>query len=460
MKKQIIELIKYIIYILMGLQILLGILWAISNITKVPNFQQSIELFQMSSELLLDEYTGILYPLLIKAVQFVTKYIPIPACTILYILQLGVAYMVYEEFLAKVVFVNHHNIRIRKQIRFFAGYVLTIPVVLQVHMAVLPYSLASSLAVYILTKLIGLYRISAEIKVKEYVKLALWWLICGQLCIDYIWLFMIPMLIWVVSYAIRNKKLELSLLILVVLVLTGNSICNSAFQTKENTGKIQNSWEAAMLKRVVWPNFSRFSYFWKEEIRETWDDAELLVLSTYPEKVIYDFGPTIDEMFGREEANSIYRQMIGRSFELDTKQIVLSASQELVAYICTPVSTYLQLKGMGSSYAGWNYGRMKDYTPRLTGIYVEISLSSWIFIVILLLMSRFFILKEKEWLPLEERKYRRWTTGYLLTTVVWVSVWYVIVSAHMQDYLKVPMISVIWTFGMIAVLIRTEKSGS
>ena len=80
--------------------------------------------------------------------------------------------MVYEEFLAKVVFVNHHNIRIRKQIRFFAGYVLTIPVVLQVHMAVLPYSLASSLAVYILTKLIGLYRISVEIKVKEYVKLA------------------------------------------------------------------------------------------------------------------------------------------------------------------------------------------------------------------------------------------------------------------------------------------------
>ena len=460
MKKQITELIKYIIYILMGLQIFMGILWGISNMAKVPAFQQSIEMFQMSSDLLLDEYTGILYPLLIKAIQFVTKYIPIPVCSILYILQLGIAYMVYEEFLAKIIFANRHNIKIRKQIRFFAGYILTIPIILQVHMAVLPYSLASSLMVHILTELIGLYRKSAPIKAKEYIKLAFWWLLCGQICIDCIWLIMLPVLIWVVSYLIRNKKLELSILMLVVLVLAGNGICNSAFQDRENTGKIQNSWEAVMLKRVVWPNFSRFSYFWKEEIREIWNDSELLGLSTYPEKVINDFGPTIDGMFGRQEANSIYRQMIGRSFELDTRQIVLTATKEMVAYICPPVSTYLQLKGMGTSYTGWNYGRMKDYTPRLTGIYVEICLSGWIFIMVLLFLAKILTWREKEWLPMEERKYRRWTAGYLLITVVWVAIWYVLVSAHMQDYLKVPVISVIWTFGIIAVFSRIDKANN
>ena len=117
----------------MGVQILLGILWIVGNIMKVPSFQESVELFQMSSNLLLDEYTGILYPLLIKGIQFATNRTPIPTCTVLYILQLGLAYMVYEQVLAKVIFAKHHNSKIRKQIRFFAGYVLTIPVILQVH---------------------------------------------------------------------------------------------------------------------------------------------------------------------------------------------------------------------------------------------------------------------------------------------------------------------------------------
>ncbi len=457
MKKQITELIKCIIYILMGVQILLGILWIVGNIMKVPSFQESVELFQMSSNLLLDEYTGILYPLLIKGIQFATNRTPIPTCTVLYILQLGLAYMVYEQVLAKVIFAKHHNSKIRKQIRFFAGYVLTIPVILQVHMAVLPYSLASSLFILLLTRLLNLYRMPERVNTKEFVKIALLWLLCGLVCKEYVWLVLLPIVIWSVACIIRNKKLWLSLVLLSALVLLGNNICNSVFQSEENSGKIQNSWEAAMLKRVVWPNFSRFAYFWKEEIRDTWDDAELLVLSTQPERVIYYFGPTIDEMFGRDEANSIYRQMIGRSFELDTKQIVLTAGKEMVDYICPPVTTYLQLQGMGVSYTGWNYGRMKDYTPRLTSVYVEVALSSWIAIMILLILTKILDWKKKEWISVEEKGFRRWSIGYLFATVVWIDVWYVITNAHMVDYKKVLVINAIWTFGMIAAWKQTEE---
>ena len=452
MKKQITELINCIIYLFMGMQIILGIVWGIANLTKIPGFEESKEVLQMSTTLMVDEYVGFLYPLLIRGITFLLPISGIPACSVLYLLQLGLAYYAYSQFLKRVVFSDKKsNVQLRNKIRFLTGYLISVPVVFQVHMAVLPYSLASSLLILILVRIMERYKTEKQSKPKEFIKTGILCLLCAQICPEYIWLVGILIGIACAFYLFCHKEFAVSLCLMLCLVLVGNGICNSIQPQMEQSGKIQNSPEAVLLKRVVWPNFARFSYFWKGEIRQTWNDTELLILSTYPENVIYDFGPTIDEMFGLEEANNIYWEMIKRSFELDTKQIIFRICKEAGAYFCPPVTTYAQLHGIGATYAGWNYGRMKDYTPGLTEVYVEVALSSWIFMMILLVVAGLLTLKKKEWVPEQRRKYRWWAGGYLAAAVCLVDLWYVLVSAHTSDYKKVLVISIIWTLGMIGL---------
>ena len=74
-----------------GAQILLGLLWALSHLGSFQEFRDSYFLLQVSKTLICDEYTGILYPLLIRIFQGIARVIPIPYFCLLYFQQLAVA---------------------------------------------------------------------------------------------------------------------------------------------------------------------------------------------------------------------------------------------------------------------------------------------------------------------------------------------------------------------------------
>ena len=460
MKKKAIELIRITIYIWMGLQIVLGLVWAFCNLGELPRFVECQEVLTMSDSLVVDEYTGYLYPLLIRGISMLVSGISISAWTVLYILQLIVAYVAYDYFLRKVIFRKSGvRWRFRKKLPIYAMFLLTIPMVLQVHMAVLPYSLASSLLLLLVAKVPDFWNVDYRMPTRDWVGMLLLWILSSQICVEYAWFGGLALGIGVLgSFRVRKENAWKSLIIVVIGVLSIN-LLNMTLQTPGSMGKIQKSWQSSMMTRVLWPNYGRFSYFWTEEIRQSWDDNALRELSTHPENVIYEFGPDIEEMYGREEANFIYFEMAKRAFQLDTKNILVGILKDGGAYLCPPVSVYMQLQGIGTSYTGWNYGRMKDYSPQLTGCYVDCALFAWLYVGLAGLMLWIFCTFPKEWKSKEEKVERSRMLLYGASISLSVNLGYVIMSGNMQDYKKVILCSVFCTLLLIAMLIDAEEKG-
>ena len=142
---------------------------------------------------------------------------------------------------------------------------------------------------------------------------------------------------------------------------------------------------------------------------------------------------------------------------MDTKYVLGGILEDGCAYLCPPLTMYLNINGVGNSYAGWNYGRMKDYTPRLAYYYVNVSLSGWIYLLITSAILVLIHLFPKQWMAEAERKRNVRLILMCVIHSLGINLWYVMTSGHMQDYKKVLVISVLWAFGMIGVLNRTEE---
>lgn len=455
--KKLEKIIGITIYIWMGIQIALGVIWGFCNLTKIPAFEESRELLSMSGKLVADEYTGYLYLLLIRGCTMVADLLGAPLGVFLYPVQLIIAYVCYEYFLHKVVFRDQgERLRRRKWAPFYLGFILTIPMVLQVHMAVLPYSLASSLFVALMAGIICLCVSEEKEKKADVIRVGLLWIISALICPDYAWLCGICVVAGMVWYLLTHKhfcgKLALTALVS-ILCICG---CNTLLQTPGNNGKMQKSAEGVLLRSVVWPNFVELSFFWGEEVHENWTMEELMLISMAPEQVSEEFGPVMEQKLGVKEARRVYREMIKQTIKVNTRDVLTGMGQEALTYLCPPVAVKVQLQGVGESYTGWNYGRMKDYAPRVTKYYVEYALSAWIYLLVAAGLLCICRIRPKQWQPKAKKRRLYGTLVYAGTMLLAVDVWYVLVNGNMQDYLKVPVITMLWAFLMIGVLRRSE----
>lgn len=457
MKQKIVEGIRITIYIWMGIQIVLGLGWALLNVGKLPDFADCRELLAMSENLVVDEYTGFLYPFLLRLLNICFSWSKVPVWTVMYVLQIVVAYVAYYYFLRKILVRKQEKWqKTCKTIPLLSLYILTVPVILQVHMAILPYSLASSLLLILMGKLSELWE-TGEVTLADWIKIAVLWIGSAQICTEYAWFSGLAVGMAAVGIIWKKRKMVWKPLLFMLICILSIAGFQTMLQTPGSQGKIQKSWQACLMTRVVWPNYSRFSYFWMEEIHDRWNGGALRELSTYPENVIYEFGPGIEELFGQEEANNIYYEMAKRTFQLDTRNIVSGMVKEGVAYLCPPVTAYLQLHGVGASYTGWNYGRMKDNAPVWTKYYVECALSGWIYMGLCCMVSLILkgSLNAKGFM--KEKKKRRKNALYCGSILLGVDLWYLMTYGNMQDYKRVIVCSVLWTSVILVWLVDIHK---
>ncbi len=446
------RLINNIIYILMGLQMIGGAVWICCNLGQIPRFEESRELLTMSEKLVIDEYTGILYPVCLRLVMTLERLTGLPGCAVLYTLQLLAAYLAYGYFLKQVVFYGQEKgQKLRYKICFYSGFVVTIPTVLQVHMALLSYSPASSVFIVLLAETSLLWRREPQMSLRRLLGIGLLWVLSAQFNPAYAWLSGVAVGISFIRYLRLHRQRILGLVSVCLAAILCVNVLNGAFQTEGSMGKIQKSVGAVMVSRFVWPNFLSYKYFWGPEVTELWDYAGLAELSTYPEKVIYEFGPQLEKSVGKQAANRIYWEMSMDAVKLGTKNIGLTLLKDGAAYVCPPLTMLVQLQGIGVSYTGWNYGRMKDYAPELTTYYVEYALSAWVCILGLCLVQGILSAKKRQ--PGE----RNYIAGYFSAVSLFVNLWYVMNNGHMQDYKRLIVNSVLWTFLLIYLLVRTEK---
>ena len=67
--------IKYLFYLITIVQVFLGLLWVIRNFGKVYMWPETAEYLDIAKNYVIDEYVGIIYPILVRFLYFIPLYI-------------------------------------------------------------------------------------------------------------------------------------------------------------------------------------------------------------------------------------------------------------------------------------------------------------------------------------------------------------------------------------------------
>lgn len=477
------QLLGWMILFLMLVQIIMGIGWGILNLGHQPRFHETENYIKAAETLIIDEYMGILYPLLIRFCMLLEKGIGIPYYTLLYLLQLLAAVLAGRELSAGLTYsmlsgkvtkgacaetltdeegavglsggpAGRKNCC--KWIRriLLICYMVTFPLLLQLHLAVLPESLLISAAAVMVKKGMALWKAPESVSGRKLMGICGLWLVCGALLPEYSWIlgsFVVCVLLKVGS---RNRKWLMRLLL--ALVCTGLScgVVAQTTQTPGSMGRIQNSVNASLMQRFVWPDFLVNSYFWEPEIAETFSSQDLLHFSRYPEAVIYEFGPVLEERYGLEAADRIYGKMALANLKVNTREAVIGVSRDSLANLCPNISVQLQLRKNESSLSGWNYVCLQKYAQGLTKYYLRISLAGWNF----MLLAGIVRWAAKAGVAGVPGAVCRGLKKYLpvLILMLFMAGWYTL-SCALQDYKSMGVIVLMWVATVGKVNLKKEN---
>ncbi len=437
----------------MAVQIVFGLGFIGANLFSLQGFSESRELVEMSANLRPDEYTGILYLLIIRMGMMLGKILPLPYFFWLYLLQLGAA------FYAVCIFLKYSGLGEEKSepLLFLlkAGYLFCIPQVLQLHLAVLPQSLLVSFFLIALAVVLGQIRGVQSRGKKDLILVCVCWLAMGLLHPDYLWLGSVPViflfcLLWKRKSFKPAWQLAFAALAAVLLI---NGV-NMATQEAGSRGKIQRTLGAALVSRMAWPYFEDNYYFWPEEVKEVMSPEEGREISRYADNVKLVLGPEFEAAFGKKQANIYYWQMALHCFSDRTKEVLSKIGEDFAAYLFVPFATAKQLAGGGLSYAGWNFDRMWEQAKTWTSLYVRYAARSLPTGILFVIFGFLFGKKgrngkkgeklESSISPEKGSSPAGAVLPLFLACILTQAVWYTLSGAGMMDYKNVPVVMTLW----------------
>lgn len=419
------------LFIGLSVQIVLGIFWMLANFPGMQAFGESSRYVEMSKSFLCDEYTGILYPVLLMVARAMGALLHVPYYVVLYAAQLLVALFASHRFMRACGFVEaaaHSGKSGRKnpvgtgwevreesgrkdreepgrRVREESGRIereggmsqgkgghragarlfwdvwgslclLTIPMAMQCHLAVLPYSLACSFYMIMLSYVVEASGKPEVLFVRTLVKMSPLWLVTALLLPEYKVLAALPML-GLFGYSAcclwKKDRMRVGRQALLLLAIAGMiAALGNLTQVSGSQGRVEKSIAADMVNRLVWPRFAENYQAFPEEIREIISMEDAIELDKAPESVAMEFGPAVEKAVGKKEAQRLFARMAQVSWAGHTRQIAREVLIDAASYAAAPAALDKQLKGGGyDSYAGRNYEIMRERTPGLTGRYVR-----------------------------------------------------------------------------------------
>jgi hypothetical protein len=315
------------------------------------------------------------------------------------------------------------------------------------NLSVLPYSIAFSLSVLVVCDVAGLCKENGNPAGKKVIKSCGLWFLTTLLLPEYGWLlafFVVPMLgMWM----LKNKILAGRIIAGVIITMLSIIVMGQVTQTAGSMGRIQNSVRAHLVSRFVWPNFVEYSFFWPEEIEDTFTLEELMDIARYTEGTSDIFGPILEEKYGLEQAGKIYLKMALTGLKLNSKQVLRETSRDFFSYLCPQAAFQMQIENNKSSLLAWNYGQLQEQAPLLTKYYVKVAFSGWNVMCAASLVIAF------------ARRKNKWDIYNLILpgSMVVMAGWYTMQGAGMQDYKKIMLISWLWLMPVIREWSCTEQ---
>jgi len=240
--------------------------------------------------------------------------------TLMYLLQLALAYFAADLFLSRFVKIE------KKWFTVWCSLaLLTFPFALQCHLALLPYSFMGSLAL-----LVFFFLCKASVGERPLCSLGLA-VLCGVLAF----------------------------------VLSGAADVDR----KNMPGR---SLEAAMAGRIAWPTLWVDYERWPEEVQELTEDV--VWEAAFRPGNLKLLQAAIENRATEEEAKEAYRQIAKIGWDYHAYMVVRQIGWDVLGYGVTPIVFRLQLQGEAyDSCTGRNYEAMRGNAPVLTRCYVEYS---------------------------------------------------------------------------------------
>ena len=440
----------------MSVQIVLGLCWVVLNIGHFQEFGDSLHYIEISKTFVCDEYFGILYPLFIWIVMKIQIFTFIPYYCILYIVQLVTAFYASYSFLLGCRIIQPFTI---KKISFKGVWgclcVLTIPMLMQCHLAVLPHSLTVSLFLILISMVLKILNNPKEMYAKSIIKMVPFWLAMSLLMPEYKLLAGVPIffaVIYVATKIWKSNKDRVRFHAIAFIVSLGLILAISSLtQTPGSYGRMKKTCVSTAVSRFVWPWFYLNYNFWPWDVKEVMDVDASRNISWHPDNVINEFGPLLENHYGIEKAQELYLEMIKIASNIHTKDIVIAMGRDALSYSAPPIMFMKSLADGGyESYFGRNYEIMKAQRPGLTKEYIHFS--NWWFVagivlsVILLLCSR----QKIKW------KQPIITTFVLLTACVIIA-YYTLSGAGIMDYKNSIFIMMLWYGWMLKIIKENSK---
>ncbi len=448
-EKDIRRILMWLFVLMMGMQIIPGIAWLAVNFTDLPLFHETFLLEQAADTLVVDEYIGILYPLLLKAIMWISGVVQISYHIPVYILQLLAAGFAAVYMLRCSGWIS--GSRGLRMIKYAYGtaYLVTFPLLLQMHLAVLPYSLATSVAIILICDgLHYLYNVN-QVRGTVLIRLCGLWMLNFLLVPEYSWILGVFVVAVLVRVMLGNKQWRTRILLCILSTVLCFGVIGQTTQTPGSMGRMQKTVSSSLLSRFIWPYFVSYSYFWPEEIQDTFEGSELFYSTKYTEAMFYEFGSIMEEKYGRDAADDIYLDMAITALGLDTRRILTDAGRDFGAYLCPQAAFQLQRNDNYGSLLSWNYGRLQDQAPLLTKYYVNMSFAGWNVMCILGVL-----------LILVCKRGRILSCGSVILgiSILFMAFWYTMQGAGIQDYKKALLLSFLWLLPVIRGFLLTEEN--
>lgn len=437
----ILAVLRRILWIGLSLQIVMGLIWMLVSFTGFQRFGESFYYIEVSKSLLCDEYTGALYPILVMLARGIEGLLHIPYTYVIYFLQLAVAgYAGY--FFLKAAGMENKITRVWGSLG-----IMTFPMVMQCHMAVLPYSLVSSVLLLELACMIEVVRSQALSTIWKLFHMSICWVLTGLLLPEYLYIGGAPVvLLFLYSCVKRPRSTGKSILyqILLVAAFAGMIVAVTDLTQEEGCyGRVHKSVNAALYRRFVTSNIE--TYYWEcaDEVGEEKILDFLPEVIAYPDNVERLYQRAVQEAVGAERAEELFGEVAWYALSRDYRSIIHEVFWDVSGFVVPPVILELLLQGRGyDAYGGRNYEIMRQNAPALTKLYVEYS-SNWLLlgIGISALMQLLLLLKKQ--------KIRSFPGIVCIITGGVIAVWYTMQGAGIWDYKQGLLIGELWMAWMV-----------
>ena len=364
--------IKGFVFCAVVLQIVLGAIYIGSNFLVVPQFRDTSIYLEMAGEFIPDEYTGILYPGLVKLCSSLGA---VPYQIPVYLIQLSLGIFCVYHFVST--WTDQKVIAI-----VCALWVNTIPFVAQAHVTVLPHSLALSfLLLMFLQVLKGMVR-HKPLSFTDWGLLMCSFSILAQLTGEYLWAGAL-LVLWACFlqfYAVSHKALLCFVSLLISAgILVSNLAVQSSTQTPGYYGRIQNTASSVFFQRVgVAALEGKHFPHLPIEVQQCFGESELQGIGQFPYKVQSEFGPTLEARYGKEEANDLYRQLGNLGLGFATKDNLVAIVKDTLAY-ALPLGNYITWQsGHNGGATAWNYQQFVQQAPAFSVMYAKVCHFLWL----------------------------------------------------------------------------------